>query len=156
MTFAVSMLVVAFMSLPPKSRKRGRPEWTDPALWFKMQVSGCGPFSRLGVRRWRNTKSGAASPQLGETTPLVGAYSIVRSVAAQGAAQCATAPRFGQRALGYRRFTGCSNRPEDAGEPTMIVVAVNHLLNVIVAFAVVADVVPVVNPVNVVGNGTGD
>ena len=31
MIFALWMLVVAFMSFPPKRRKRGRPKGTDPA-----------------------------------------------------------------------------------------------------------------------------
>ena len=60
-------------------------------------------------------RAGPPPPQLGETTPLVDAYSIVRSGAAHGAAPIAAAPRIGQRALGYRRFTGCSNRPVMTG-----------------------------------------
>ena len=74
-----------------------------------MQVVGCGPFSRSGVRRWQNTKSGAASPPMGETTPLVGAYSIVGvgSVAAPVAAE----PRLGRRDSDYRRFTDSFNGP---------------------------------------------
>ena len=47
-------------------------------------------------------------PLLGETTPLVGAYSIV--IGGLRSRPVAAAPCFGRRASVYRRFTGCSNR----------------------------------------------
>ena len=54
---------------------------------------------------WQNTKSGAASPQLGETAPLADAYSIVGGDPTEP-------PRLPPRALlatglSYRWFTDC-------------------------------------------------
>ena len=114
-----------------------------------MQVVGCGPFAAVVVFAGRrNTKSGAASPQMGETTPLVGIYSVVRGDpgshpgcrhAALGAAGFGWLPpvqRLLQAAL-------------DGRELTMVVVAVDHLLDVLVlaVVAAVADVLLVAGPV---------
>ena len=102
-----------------------------------MQVVGCGPFRRLGVRRWRNTKSGAASPPLGETTPLVGAYSIVRS----GPWSRPGLPPV-QRLL----------QPAGYDRESRMFVVVDHLLDVVVVAEVVTDALLVANG----GNCAGD
>ena len=44
----------------------------------------------------------------------------------------------------------------DDREPTIIVAAVNHLLDMVVVVAVVADVVPVADPIADGDNGAGD
>ena len=96
---------------------------------------------------------------MGETTPLVGAYSIVRGgprsrpgcrLAANWAAD------FGLLLLGLRLLQPA----RDYREPGMFVVVVDHLLDVvvdvIVVLLVVADALPVPKPVATVGNGAGD
>ena len=94
---------------------------------------------------------------MGETTPLADAYSIVR--AAHGAARLP--PR---RALG----SGIWITADSPVAPTGLQLpgtqdvrsCLDHLLdvvvNVIVVLLVVADALPVPNPVAAVGNGAGD
>ena len=62
---------------------------------------------------------------MGETTPLVGAYSIVRvgSVAAPVAAE----PRLGRRDSDYRRFTDSFNGPV-VGRDSRLFSLIRHLL----------------------------
>ena len=125
-----------------------------------MQVCGCGPFSRFGRdSRRRNTKTRAASPHLGETTPLVGSYSIVTGSPAEPR-RLPPRRKSRRRGLDYRRFTGCSNRPATAGNLAIIVVAGYNLLDVVwvvvMVFAFVADVPPVAAPVVATGSVDGD
>ena len=118
------------MSLPPKGGKRGRPEWTDPALSFKMQVSGCGPFVRWGVRRRRNTKSGAVSPNFGGGGPARWRlFDCQVSSGQETAAPPGRAASFGLLAPS-----------RDYRELVMMLVLVDHLLDVVVVVAVVAEV----------------
>ena len=128
-------------------RQKARPVRMGPTplVRFKMQVFGCGPFSRFGVRRWRNTKSGAASPSVGRDDPLVGAYSIVSGGPTEPP-QLPPCRPGGRRALWLPATSfGCSNRPVVRLETQRcLVVAVDHLLDVVVA--VVVDVVPRLPP----------
>ncbi len=121
-----------------------------------MQVVGCGPFAAVVVFAGRrNTKSGAASPQLGETTPLVGIYSVVsggpRSClgsrpAALGAAGLGLSPPVHwslQAARGDRKLR-------------MFVVSGDHLLDVVVVVAAVTDLLSAADPVAGIGHGVSD
>ncbi len=121
-----------------------------------MRVVGCGPFAAVVVFAGRrNTKSGAASPQLGETTPLVGIYSVVsggpRSClgsrpAALGAAGLGLSPPVHwslQAARGDRKLR-------------MFVVSGDHLLDVVVVVAAVTDLLSAADPVAGIGHGVSD
>ena len=74
----------------------------DAGLWVRsIQPLWCRPVAKHNER--------GRLPPLGETTPLVGAYSIVIG----GPSSRPGCRRAALRAAGlsYRRFTGCSNRP---------------------------------------------
>jgi len=95
---------------------------------------------RCGVRRWRNTKSGAAFPKLGETAPLAGAYSIVRGgPRVRPGCRCAALRAAG---LGHyqRFFKPGSGRREGIG----LIVVCKHLLVVYVEQPTVTDAVDAV------------
>ena len=83
---------------------RTRSPVEDAGRWVRsIPPLGCAPGGET-------RRAGLPPPPLGETTPLVDAYSIV-----SGGPPCR--PR-GRRALGcYRRLAGCSNGPVITGNP---------------------------------------
>ena len=117
------------MSFPPKGGKRGRPEWTDPALRFKMQVLGA-VHSAAWVFAGGETRRAGKPPPVGETTPLVGAYSIVR-----GGLRCRPGLPSVRRLL----------QPAGYDRESRMFVVVDHLLDVVVVALVVADTLLVAN-----------
>ena len=121
---------------------RPRSPVQDAGRWVR-SIRRCGC-----ARRWRNTKSGAASPQMGETAPLVGAYSIVRG--GPRSRPVAATPRLGAAGFVLSLPVQRLLQPARYGrELTMVVVAVDHLLDVLVlvVVAAVADVLLVAGPV---------
>ena len=80
---------------------RPRSPVQDAGRWVRsIPPLGCSPVAKHEER--------GRLPHLGETTPLVGAYSIVRggSCSRPGCRRAAQ----GAAGLGFRRFTGSSNR----------------------------------------------
>ena len=135
---------------------RPRSPVQDAGRWVR-SIRRCGRD-----RQWRNTKSGAASPHLGETAPLVVAsYSVVSGgppsrPCCRRAALLAT--RFGLLPPVHRLF-----QPVRYGRQLAImIVAEDHLLDVVMVMVVGvdADVMPVADgfavPAADVGNGSGN
>jgi len=103
-------------------------------------------FAQLG-----NTKSGTASPQMGETAPLIGAYSIV-SGGLRSRPGFFRAARVGDGHGVLPPVHRLLKAVSDYRDHKMFVVVVNHLLGVDMV-VVVADNLPV--PVPVAGHGNG-
>ena len=92
---------------------------------------------RCGVRRWRNTKSEAAFPKLGETAPLAGTYSIVRGgPRVRPGCRCAVLRAAGLDCY-QRFFKPGSGRREGIG----LIVVCKHLLVAYVEQPTVTDAV---------------
>ena len=118
MVSALSMLVMAVMSLPPKRRERGRPNGPARSL-SSCRFSVAALAAAVGFHKSRNTKAGPAR------------MDRPRSIASYGLSVAADAPLWsapphpgGRRALHFCYSITTSNRPVADGNSRVIVVMV--------------------------------
>ena len=122
-----------------------------------MQVSGCGPFVRWGVRRWRNAKSGAASPTVGRDGPARWRqFDCQVSGGPRSRPGCRRAAPWAA-SFGWLPPVGRLEPPaRDCREWAMMLVVVDRLLDVVAVVMVDADATPAADSVAAVSNGAGN